>query len=336
MNPDNNRQQQLADSGKAAQLAQQKLRQFINLPAQTLDGHSVKLLSNIGQLNQLDQIEQLGIDGIGLLRTELLFMGLKQAPTEEQQYQMYKQTVEAVTPKVVTIRTLDVGADKQLDYIHLDKQENPALGERGVRYSLHNPEQFMVQLRAILRASTLGCIRVMFPMINQVEELIDILDLLAQSKKQLKQQQLDYGKIELGIVVETPAAIINLPSMLPYLDFISIGSNDLSQYTLAVDRTNPVLSQQFSAFSPAIIQSIATVINLAKQQQISVSLCGELASDPRIAPILIGLGLDELSINIGTFLPVKAAICSGQYNHFTQQAAACLKSTKISQLAQYL
>lgn len=318
------------------QVRRSALEKYRERPAQTLDGQRLSILANVGNLNEISRLPQVGAEGIGLFRTEFMLMNVSSIPDEKSQYNLYCDALQLLAGQPFTIRTLDIGADKELPCLEQEVEDNPALGMRGVRYTLKHSELLKTQLKAVLRAANHGHVRLMLPMVNQVEELDAVLELLAICKRQLKNANKDYGHIQLGIVVETPAAVMNLPSLLPKLDFISIGTNDLTQYAMAADRTNPELTRSFPSFSPPILKLIAIAVAEAKAAGIPVSLCGELAADPRIAPILMGMGLDELSVTPGALLEVKAALCEGDFSQFTQLAQKALACTRITELESLL
>ncbi|MBT1446036.1 phosphoenolpyruvate--protein phosphotransferase [Shewanella sp. JM162201] len=312
--------------------ARRKLDAFRDKSAMTLDGHEISLLANVGNLNDIMQVANLGADGIGLLRTEFMLMHTDTLPDERSQYQLYSDAIHALEGRVLTIRTLDVGADKELPCLCQAKEENPALGMRGIRYTLANPALLKTQLRAVLRAANLGQVRLMFPMVNQVEELDAVLALLEECRRELDDEEKGFGDVSLGIVVETPAAVLNLPAMLPLLDFVSIGTNDLTQYAMAADRGNPCLARDYPSLSPAILRLISMTLQSARSQQVKVSLCGEMGSDPRLVPLLIGLGFDEISVNVGALLEVKAAICAQDFRRCSQLAGQALMADRLSEL----
>jgi phosphotransferase system enzyme I (PtsI) len=293
------------------------LAQYKDCPSHTLDGHKIKVRANVGELNDILRVSDSGAAGVGLFRTEFLLMHAKQIPDENSQYHLYCDALHSLKGEPLTIRTFDIGADKEMPCLTLPKEDNPALGLRGIRYSLANPNMLRVQLKAVLRAANHGRIRLMFPMLNQVEELDEILAHIEACKACLEEEEKGFGDISLGVVVETPAAVLNLPSMLDKLDFVSIGSNDLSQYTLAVDRGNASLTSALPPLSPAVLALIAMTINYCheriNEKRITVSLCGELASEPTLVPLLVGLGLDELSVNLSHVLAVKAVVCQGNF-----------------------
>ncbi|MCE9678766.1 phosphoenolpyruvate--protein phosphotransferase [Shewanella sp. AS1] len=308
------------------------LAQFKDKATQTADGHRITLLANVGSLSEINLLNEVGAEGVGLFRTEFMFMNGQPLPDEEQQYQIYSDAVQLLDGKVLTIRTLDLGADKDLPELGMTKEENPALGVRGVRYTLTHLALFSAQLRAILRAANHGHIRLMFPMVNQVEDLEAVLAQIELCKQALNEEEQGYGELELGIVVETPAAVLNLPSMLPLLNFISIGTNDLTQYAMAADRTNPYFIDKYPVLSPAIIKLLAQSIRCAQEHKIPVSICGELGSNPLATALLVGLGVDELSVNINAPLEIKQALSHWQYEDCVTLANQALAVTRIDEL----
>ena len=299
---------------------QQALLVYKDKPSHTLDGHALTLRANVGNLSDISSLMLVGAEGIGLFRTEFLLMNAQALPDEDQQYKLYSDALQALNGQTFSIRTFDVGADKDIPCLKQHTEENPALGVRGIRYSLLNPKMFIVQTKAILRAACHGDIRLMFPMVSQIEELLQAFELIEQAKQQLVEQGKKFGSVKYGIVVETPAAVLSLESMLPYLDFVSIGSNDLTQYTLAADRTNLKLANLYPPLSPAVLRLIAMTIEKCHQAKVKVCLCGELASNANVLPLLMGLGLNELSINPASLLAVKARIVEGNFSAFYQHA----------------
>jgi phosphocarrier protein FPr len=273
-------------------------------PAVTADGMQIEVLGNIGGLKEATQIAALGGEGVGLLRSEFLFMERVDAPTEEQQFEAYKAIAGAVGPdRVLIVRTLDVGGDKPLAYLPIPKEDNPFLGERGVRVGLDRPEILRTQLRAILRAAPFGRIHVMFPMIATLSELRDVKAMLAEEAASL-----GVPPVQAGIMVEVPAAAVMAAQFAREADFFSIGTNDLTQYTLAMDRGHPKLAPQVDGLSPAVLRLIAHTVNGARPERKRVGVCGGIASDPRAVPILLGLGVDELSVSLPAIPAVKAQI----------------------------
>ncbi len=273
-------------------------------PAITLDGHRIEVVGNIGGLAEAEQVPGLGGEGVGLLRSEFLFMERSTAPNEDEQFEVYKTIAEALGPdRPLIIRTLDVGGDKPLIYLPIPKEENPFLGERGLRIGLDRPEILRTQLRAILRAAAFGKVRVMFPMVGLLSELRDAKAILEEER-----QRLGVGPIETGIMVEIPAAAIMAAQFAREADFFSIGTNDLTQYTLAMDRGHPKLAPKVDGLNPSVLRLIAWTVEAAHAQGKWVGVCGGIASDPQAVPLLIGLGVDELSVSLPTIPSIKAQI----------------------------
>jgi phosphocarrier protein FPr len=273
-------------------------------PAVTLDGAPIEILANIGGLKDAGQIARLGGEGVGLLRSEFLFMERSDAPTEEEQFEIYRSVIEAVgSGHPIIIRTLDVGGDKPLSYLPIPKEDNPFLGERGVRVGLDRPEILRTQLRAILRAAVSGSVSVMFPMITTLNELRDVKAILAEEAASL-----GVPPLPAGIMVEVPAAAVMAAQFAREAEFFSIGTNDLTQYTLAMDRGHPKLAPQVDGLSPAVLKLIAHTVNGARSASRRVGVCGGIGSDPCAVPILLGLGVDELSVSLPAIPAVKAQI----------------------------
>ncbi len=273
-------------------------------PAVTVDGTHIEVLANIGGLNDASRISALGGEGVGLLRSEFLFMERLDAPTEQEQFEIYKSIVEAVGSKCpIIIRTLDVGGDKPLSYLPIPKEDNPFLGERGIRVGLDRPEILRTQLRAILRAAAFGQVEVMFPMIATLEELRDVKAILAEEAASL-----GVASVPAGIMVEVPAAAMMATQFAREADFFSIGTNDLTQYTLAMDRGHPKLAPQVDGLNPAVLKLIAHTVNGARSTGRRVGVCGGIATDACAVPILIGLGVVELSVSLPAIPAVKAQI----------------------------
>jgi phosphocarrier protein FPr len=299
--------EQVAGIRRAQEVAEQ--RRKANLaralePAVTLDGRHIEVVANIGGLKDASQVRGLGGEGVGLLRSEFLFMERSDAPTEDQQFEMYKAIVQAVEPeRPIIIRTLDVGGDKPLSYLPIPKEDNPFLGERGVRVGLDRPEILRTQLRAILRASVFGNVSVMFPMISMLSELRDVKAILAEEA-----DSLGVRPVPAGIMVEVPAAAVMAEQFAREADFFSIGTNDLTQYTLAMDRGHPKLAPQVDGLSPAVLKLIAQTVIGARSAGRWVGVCGGIASDPCAVPILLGLGVKELSVSLPSIPTVKAQI----------------------------
>lgn len=337
ISPDQQTNNQLLAKQQRIQRRKEELSKYRDQPCQTRDNHRIQLLANIATVNDIARTTDIGADGIGLFRTEFLLMDATRIPDEKAQFTQYYEALHLLNGKTMTIRTLDIGADKEFACLPSKMiEDNPALGVRGVRYSLLHRNMLRSQLRAVLRVAAFGKVRLMFPMLTQVEELDELLQEVALCQQQLSEEGKAIGELQYGIVVETPAAVLNLDSMLSKLDFISIGSNDLAQYTLAADRTNQELTADYPAFSPAVLKLIEMTIAAAKGADVSCSLCGEMASDPRIAPILVGMGLDELSVNPASMPEVKALLCEGAYTQFCDLARQALACRRISELESLL
>ena len=300
-------------------------------PATTIDGKRIEVVANIGGPADAEQVVQLGGEGVGLLRSEFIFMKREQAPTEDEQFEAYSTVARTLGPsRPLIIRTLDVGGDKPLPYLPIPPEENPFLGERGIRVGLNRPEMLRAQLRAILRASAHGSVRVMFPMIATLAELREARKLLAE-----EQERLGVGPIEVGIMVEIPAAALMARQFAREVDFFSVGSNDLTQYTLAMDRGHPKLAPKIDALSPAVLQLIAMTTRAAKTEGKWVGVCGGIASDPQAVPLLIGLGVAELSVSVPTIPSIKAQIRTlgmAQCRQLAQQALELESAAEVRAL----
>ena len=274
----------------------------------TLDGQKVMLYANIGNIKDLATVIQNDAGGIGLFRSEFIYLEKEDFPTEEEQFQIYRQVVQTMAGKRVIIRTLDIGADKQCDYFHMEHEENPALGCRAIRICLTRPEIFKTQLRALFRASAFGKIAIMYPMITSVQEVRKIKGIVEEVKAELTSQGVEFGNPEQGIMIETPAAAIISDDLAKEVDFFSIGTNDLSQYTMAIDRQNPQLDLFFDPHHPAVLRMISLVMENAHKAGIWAGICGELGADQSLTKEFLAMGVDELSVSPGSILPLRKII----------------------------
>ena len=274
----------------------------------TLDGHKIMLYANIGNTKDLALVLKNDANGIGLFRSEFIYLESKDYPTENEQFQIYKLVAETMAGKRVIIRTLDIGADKQVDYFALGQEENPALGYRAIRICLTQREIFKTQLRAILRASMYGNIAIMYPMITSVWEVKQIKEIMEEVKNELCEQQIEFHDVMQGIMIETPAAVMISDELAKEVDFFSIGTNDLTQYTLALDRQNPKLDAFFDSHHSAVLKMIRMVAENAHKEGIWVGICGELGADQSLTQEFLAMGIDELSVSPGSILPIRKLI----------------------------
>ncbi len=288
---------------------QERLRDIEQKPAVTLDGQRVTLSANIEQAKDADAVLACGAEGVGLFRTEYLFINREKLPTEEEQFQEYRQVAAALKPQPVVIRTLDLGGDKFLSHLEVPQEMNPFLGWRAIRFCLQETAIFRLQLRAILRASAEGNVKMMYPMISGLDELVKATELLEQSKAELRKEGIPFDEnMEVGAMIETPSAALIADSMAKRLKFLSLGTNDLIQYTLAVDRMNEKIAHLYEPTHPAILRLIKATVEAGHKNKIWVGVCGEMAGDPLLAPLLLGLGVDELSAAPPLVPPVKFLI----------------------------
>ncbi|AIX48925.1 MULTISPECIES: phosphoenolpyruvate-protein phosphotransferase PtsI [Pantoea] len=291
-----------------------ELAKLKDLPAITLDGHQVEVCANIGTVRDVAGAERNGAEGVGLYRTEFLFMDRDSLPSEEEQFQAYKAVAEAVGSQAVIVRTMDIGGDKDLPYMNLPKEENPFLGWRAIRIAMDRKEILHAQLRAILRASSFGKLRIMFPMIISVEEVRFLKAELETLKAQLREEGKAFDEsIEVGIMVETPASAVIARHLAKEVDFFSIGTNDLTQYTLAVDRGNDLISHLYNPMTPSVLGLIKQVIDASHAEGKWTGMCGELAGDERATLLLLGMGLDEFSMSAISIPSIKKIIRNTNY-----------------------
>ena len=274
----------------------------------TLGGKKIMLYANIGNIKDLATVIQNDAGGIGLFRSEFIYLEKDRYPTEEEQFSIYKTAVETMAGKRVIIRTLDIGADKQCEYFKMDKEENPALGYRAIRICLTRPEIFKTQLRALFRASAYGNLAIMYPMITSLWEVKRIKEIVEEVKAELTAEQLEFGNPQQGIMIETPAAVMMSGELAKEVDFFSIGTNDLTQYTLAIDRQNPKLDKFYDAHHPAVLSMIRMTVENAHKAGIWAGICGELGADTSLTKEFLAMGVDELSVSPGSILPIRKII----------------------------
>jgi phosphotransferase system enzyme I (PtsI) len=284
------------------------LNDMISKPTQTKDGKNFEVASNIGDMNDLDRVIKVNPDGVGLFRSEFLYLNRDIQPTEDLQFNVYKSFAVSLKAKPLIIRTIDIGGDKKTPFFDITNESNPFLGYRAIRYCLDHKDLFKTQLRALLKASYYGNVMIMFPMISSMEELQHAKAILNEAKKELDQEKTPYNKhIKVGIMVEVPSVAVMIDMFIEEVDFCSIGANDLVQYTLAVDRTNASVSKLYDAFNPSVIRLIKNTIDSKKGDKF-VGMCGEMAADPLYIIILVGLGLNGFSVNVNSVLKVKKYI----------------------------
>ncbi|MDD3413108.1 MAG: phosphoenolpyruvate--protein phosphotransferase [Lachnospiraceae bacterium] len=311
---------------------QERLKSLIAVPAQTKDGKTIKLYGNVGSVEEAILVKEQGAKGIGLLRTELLYMDNDHFPTEEEQFSYYKKIAELMEEETI-IRTLDIGGDKHLPYFDLPKEQNPFLGNRAIRLCLTNVELFKTQLKAILRASHYGKIKIMFPMISCLEELRNAKEILEEAKRELKENGNSFDEqIKVGIMVEIPSVAVSADLFAGEVDFFSIGTNDLCQYTCAVDRMNSEVAHLYQPLHPSILRLIAMTVEAGKKYHVEVGVCGEMAGDKDFATLLMGMGVDELSMSPAMINRVKDKIRNSTFEDM-KNLTEKVKLTKTSQEA---
>ncbi len=286
----------------------------------TLDGQKVMLYANIIDLNDMEYAKKNDAEGVGLFRSEFIYLDRNDFPSEEDQFEIYKKAAEEMNGHRVVIRTLDIGADKQCDYFEMEKEDNPAMGCRAIRICLTRPEIFKTQLRALLRASLYGKIAIMYPMIISIEEVRKIHSIVEECKAELTKEGIPFGNPEQGIMIETPAAAIMSDQLAKEVDFFSIGTNDLSQYTLAIDRTNTKLDSFYDAHHPALLRQIEMVAENAHKAGIWVGICGELGADQSLTKEFLRMGIDELSVAPGSILPIRKLIRECNVSEYKKEA----------------
>lgn len=307
------------------------------LLAETRDGYRVRLLANIEITEELPSVLHHGAEGIGLYRTEFLYLNRTSLPTEEDHLQTYRKVVEKISPNPTTIRTFDLGGDKFLSRVPMAEEMNPALGLRAIRFCLREIDIFKTQIRAILRASALGKVKILFPMISGMQEVYQIKEIMSEVKAELKAKGIPFdSSIEVGIMIETPSASIISDLLAQEVDFFSIGTNDLIQYLLAIDRVNEHVSYLYKPFHPAVLRVIKRIVDVAHSAGIKVNMCGEMAGEPLYTPILIGFGIDELSMNALSILKVKKIIRATNYRESQQLIEESLKFSTANEVESFI
>lgn len=337
LNPTQEKIEELTKNQENIKQEKQELEKYKNKKAITKDGHQVELLANIGGPQDIQIVIDNTAEGVGLLRSEFLYMDAKDFPSEEEQFEAYKKIAESLENKRLVIRTLDIGGDKDLKYMKLPKEENPFLGYRAIRIYLDNVDLFKVQLRAILRASSYGNVAIMLPMISSIEELRKSKEIIEEVKQELKTKNIKFNEnIEVGIMVEIPSSAVMADEFAKECDFFSIGTNDLIQYTIAVERGNEKLANLYSHFNPAVIRLIKSAIDGAHKNGILCGMCGEAAGDVKFIPLLVGLGLDEFSMNANKILKARKLIIDLNFKECKELANKVLKLESTEEVKRIL
>ena len=335
--PDQKRLDTYQDKLKEYEKEQKKLELYRDKKAQTKDGQAVELVGNMGNLNDIKPILDKGGEGVGLFRTEFLYMDRSELPTEEEQFEVYKEVAQKFQEKPVVIRTLDIGGDKDLPYLDFPEEMNPFLGYRAIRFCLERDDIFKPQLKAILRASQYGNLKIMFPMISSLEELLEAKSKIQEIKKELEAEGIDYNKeIEIGIMIEIPAAVMIADQLAEEVDFFSIGTNDLIQYTVAVDRTNEKIADRHTPYHPAVLRLIKMTIECGHAEDIWVGMCGEAAGDELLLPFLLGAELDEFSMSAVSILKIKKLMTKWEKSEAKEVTKKVLSLKTAKEVKNYL
>lgn len=303
----------------------------------TLDGRLVELAANIGSPKDIPAVLKNGAEGIGLFRTEFLYMDRDTMPTEEEQFQSYKEVLEGMKDKPVIIRTLDIGGDKKLSYLPIGEEMNPFLGYRAIRICLDRIDIFKIQLRALYRASIFGKLKIMFPMISGLQEILSAKEIIEEVKQELRNEDIAFSdEVQVGIMIEIPSAAVSSDILAKHVDFFSIGTNDLVQYSLAVDRMNEKISHMYDPYNPAVLRLIKMVIDNGHKEGIMVGMCGEMAGDPSAIPVLLGLGLDEFSMSAASVLNARKLIRGLNYEKAQEIGEKVLNISTSKEIKEYI
>lgn len=308
INPEDTLIKEYQEKSEQLRLESKKLESYKNIESVTLDGKNIEIAGNIAGVDDVEAVLSATGDGIGLFRSEFLYMNRTELPTEDEQFDAYKTVLEKMNPRPVTIRTMDIGGDKELDYLNLEKEMNPFLGYRAIRICLKEQDIFKAQLRALLRASAYGKLRIMFPMIASLEELLEAKEILETCHNELRSEGQDVGSYQIGIMIEIPSAALIGDVLAEHVDFFSIGTNDLIQYTTAVDRMNNHISELYSPYHPAFIRLLKKIADDGKAAGIEVGMCGNVAGYPEFIPFLLSIGLDELSMSPNMILKARSIV----------------------------
>lgn len=337
INPSKEEEKNLIEIKEKSDDIKKELEEYKNKPSITKDGHQVELMANIGDVGDINIVTENTAEGVGLFRSEFLYMNSDDFPTENEQFEAYKKVAESMPNKKIVVRTLDIGGDKNLKYMKLPQEENPFLGYRAIRIYLDNIALFKVQLRAILRASYYGNLAIMFPMIASVKELVDAKKVVEDVKKELREKNILFNEnIKIGIMIEIPSAAIMADELAKECDFFSIGTNDLIQYTLAVERGNEKVASLYTHFHPAVIRLIKYVIDSAHNNGIICGMCGEAAGDSLYIPLLVGMGLDDFSMNANKILESRKLVRSLDYSKCKTLADEVLKMVHREEIKEKL
>lgn len=337
ISPDKQRMDEYRQLAQAEYQQTLELARYKKLPTQTVDGKIIRLASNLAVDKELPVIVDANADGVGLFRTEFLYMDRRVPPTEEEQYIAYRRVAEALPGKPVVIRTLDIGGDKEIPYLTDYHEQNPFLGHRAVRYCLAHPDLFKTQLAALLRAAVHGDIRIMLPMISCITELRKVKALLGEAKAELAGRGIPFHEdVPLGIMIETPAAVICAEDLAKEASFFSIGTNDLTQYVLAVDRGSGEIASLYNTLHPAVLRMITLAVRAAHSAGIEAGVCGEAAADPLLIPFLVGVGVDELSVSSGALLLVRSLVDGLVFNEWQRRVPAILGLQTAEEVHRFL